>query len=421
MQQQQLVIGDTHGSFFNIIKTLASMGVINEQSSEYQAFFQFYQQILAPKLSSTYMSRSINQDHFNHLLQLIKGLNINTDKNVILLGDMLFDRGEHDLLTMAVLQGLIEKGLPIRIQISNHDAFFLKLYRLQQLDPTNHWDTPAMQTMNPPLSWITRDCALFYNSFLVLFPALKSNPQVRSIVDNFIENFYKPHLFLISYEDIIDRSSGQRQLHLYSHAPLSTQILVDLICKYVPEYIAKLASPQADASAIKTELRAKLNDHDFLKQMIDLINTNSANDLRDNPRGEDNDCLRAVHHRRLSKPRYAQLQAYNHSSEATTLPTGVVSVHGHDADRTALVYARVSDRYINLNAEPQDVTHLHSYCASRIFTVASQAPPAIPNSPNSPSTPSRLLAATPTADQDPAPDSTDVAAEPQPQPAAAMQ
>lgn len=110
------VLGDLHGNSLTLLQFLKRHCVIHLSKKEYSVLKKLYK-----KLPSTYTSETIAQ--LKEAISRI--LIINQDCFIVLLGDILCDRGYNDYMTLLILSHLKKNNISIQIPPSNHDIEFL--------------------------------------------------------------------------------------------------------------------------------------------------------------------------------------------------------------------------------------------------------------------------------------------------------
>ncbi|GEM_PF-3647258 len=121
--ERECTLGDLHGNTAKLLYTLVSEGILQVSSEDYQ------------KLIAIYKASPLGAD-LNEFDRILENAHYNPVKVFRLIGDVLADRGQDDLLTLIVLDKLAKKGIQHEILFSNHDAVALSALSLIKQNPT---------------------------------------------------------------------------------------------------------------------------------------------------------------------------------------------------------------------------------------------------------------------------------------------
>ncbi|RNC77554.1 metallophosphoesterase [Piscirickettsia salmonis] len=109
-----VVIGDAHGNPLKILQHLHNEGLITN-------YRELYGQLL-----DSYKNNNVRA--FIQLLEQLSfsGLEERQKTQIMLLGDLLADRGQNDIMMLSLFRVLTEQHVQYNVVFSNHDREFLR-------------------------------------------------------------------------------------------------------------------------------------------------------------------------------------------------------------------------------------------------------------------------------------------------------
>lgn len=183
-----LVLGDLHGNAIKLLYCLMLHGFIAVlQQQEYDYLVTIYVKP-AKKLTSKDIQR------FNEILDNITCQN---QGKLLLIGDVLADRGSNDYWTLKILALLKRLEIPVEILLSNHDSTFIEATELQK-------------------NYMPQNPSLFNASMVNLQQLIDMKLIEKKEVDVIANQIYKPMLKALSYSLAINLQS----ITLFSHAAI---------------------------------------------------------------------------------------------------------------------------------------------------------------------------------------------------------
>lgn len=256
-----VTVGDIHGSVIGLISFLVDSKVINN-TSEVKEFYNIMLHINRNKLYD-----SISRDILQKVYELAKKFQIGEIKKIRFLGDVFADRGWNDLLTMVVIGALVENSLEVKFMFSNHDAELLYAYYISETNKLNNsfklsWPTVAELEHRGLISH--RNMSLSLHNML---RSIAKDESLNLIASNFLKEVFIPNLYLLDYGNINEKS-GAKKCNIYSHAPLCTNNIIDLILDFSCDPLDKSLA----IDKLRDVITNSLDDPDFLINHIDLIN-----------------------------------------------------------------------------------------------------------------------------------------------------
>lgn len=122
VKHKQIIFADLHGNAVGFLMRLEAHGIMELNAEQRIKLSEIYKRgkQLTPE----------DWDLFESILKQVK-VNQNKTGHLLLLGDVLGDRGNSDLLTILVLQRLQEEKINVNILFSNHDLEFLMWFLFQ--------------------------------------------------------------------------------------------------------------------------------------------------------------------------------------------------------------------------------------------------------------------------------------------------
>jgi hypothetical protein len=119
-------VGDLHGNTMKMIHFLVSHGAMRLSKEQYDELYNTYEQ-----LSNSEVYQAENTQQATALLETFTSLldqaEFSNEGNNLFrfIGDTLADRGANDYLTLLVYKKLKDRGIPFKINFSNHDLEFI--------------------------------------------------------------------------------------------------------------------------------------------------------------------------------------------------------------------------------------------------------------------------------------------------------
>jgi hypothetical protein len=192
IEENVYVIGDMHGNALLLLSVLSKLGVIKVTDEQFNT--------LATILNTPV--NEITKKQLSKFRKIISHLPTISEKQLILLGDTLSDRGMNDYFTLYIFNLLSDNGVDWTITLSNHDFELIHCYEQGILYQSPHikiTQTTSMTNMNT----------------LIETKLIK-----RKEVDSLIKNAYLPHLKALHY-----RISKNNEIDLFTHALIDLRIL----------------------------------------------------------------------------------------------------------------------------------------------------------------------------------------------------
>lgn len=254
------VFGDMHGNFMKFLQFLMLKGIVQHDAALYQRFLTLYE--LSYASYSSAMMEDINRE-----MQNIRFVFNGRKPSIILLGDLLRDRGRSDYLMIRLLL-LLSKNCHLRIMLSNHDIEFLYSICLSEKElrknPAKredldfilrHYQTPLAMENN---SDTTR-------SFEAIVRLMQLNLIRHDDLITFIINCYLPACELFHFEE------EGNHLTFFSHAPFDYQALLTLAETYhIP--LSSSETPETYLTQLgNLQFRCKPDSFEKLLHYLDTI------------------------------------------------------------------------------------------------------------------------------------------------------
>lgn len=222
-------IGDLHGNPFRLIIFLMRSNCITLSEQEFVQLRDLYldlgrrqEQLIDQLLRDPHLLVDVaTMTRVNRIREILeRNLHVNQAIlqyiRLVLIGDILFDRGRCDIMTLLLLNWMATKGIQFTITLSNHDFYFLQAYGLG---------------FNIDLNQLTREFP--YNSFdpasqlgrcyISTLSLLTATDDVKQQMSDIVRRVYLPRLRVADY-DLITRRDNSVRLCLYSHAPFREQL-----------------------------------------------------------------------------------------------------------------------------------------------------------------------------------------------------
>lgn len=193
----QYTIGDLHGNALRLLHFLVLQNIMEISPENYAFLVKTYKknvhELTAEDLTS--FEAIITSGKFN-LVGVIR-----------FIGDILADRGQNDFFTLIILKALKEKGINYEILLSNHDATFIVNYeKYRKAGKAGGFPSSASE-----MYYEADPCDSLKNLAILIDKKLVE----PSVIDDIIENCYKPALKLVSYTVDPEKS----KITLFMHAP----------------------------------------------------------------------------------------------------------------------------------------------------------------------------------------------------------
>lgn len=159
---QELALGDMHGNVQLLLFQLVGAGVLkinNEdiwlrcmsalQGSSKHTPFGPGGQSVASLDDRAAESLKENAEQFKFLLSRAVAAGDNAAAGLVLLGDLLNDRGHNDYCMLSAIGVLRNMGIDTTVIVSNHDVEFLRIYdRVKSLPGTESWGSKVTEMNN---------------------------------------------------------------------------------------------------------------------------------------------------------------------------------------------------------------------------------------------------------------------------------
>lgn len=157
--------------------------------------------------------------------------NIKPGRNKVglrLLGDLVADRGNNDVMILQIIKRIEELEIPVEITISNHDIFLLAVINLS----IDQWENKLDDTdLGQPMSIYIKGLKNLIDKKIVS----------KEEVEKLIEETYLPHLKLLSYA-----LTNDDKIELFTHAAAQFNSIKDLAKQLNVTYKDKTAKELAE-------------------------------------------------------------------------------------------------------------------------------------------------------------------------------
>jgi len=210
----QFTVGDLHGNTIKLIYTLIRNGVCTLSSEHYQGLVLLYQK------------NPMSEEDLSNFCKLVDDNLKITNQNILvrLIGDIVADRGQNDLLTLKVLHKLRKGNVPVCITMSNHDDQFMKFF--------NDSKTFAELKKYTGLSHnMVENQGNSYTNLVQYINACADDTikqQRFDEVKRMVQESYLPNLVLLDYA----RSKDNKSITLFSHAPIDLNNIKDVASEF---------------------------------------------------------------------------------------------------------------------------------------------------------------------------------------------
>lgn len=253
-----VVLGDLHGNVLLFVYGLIFNNVLGMDK-------KFYEEQLVPAYLSA-GSDLAKVEKFNELLRNVPKV-IRSPRHLVLIGDVLGDRGENDTLTLEafeILKIIRKNGGKVSIPFSNHDMHFLKIFVVLMNDPE-----ALYKLIEDPRCCGGFVATVFTRSLQNALLTLKQKADQTSLIDamrffkELVEENYLPFLTALDYVVI---PTAPATILLLTHAPAGFEVVSELyyFC-FQTEFKPRSYQDIIDAIvAIQTHFR-KISPTDLIK------------------------------------------------------------------------------------------------------------------------------------------------------------
>lgn len=254
-------LGDLHGNAMKLIFILQKYGVFELKQDDFEGLWKVYDTPI--DLLTNPDNKDVILKVLNKFDRTLKQVKKNKPGLLVLIGDELADRGQNDWFTLLVLDALHHANIPFQIQLSNHS--------LQALAYFNGTTTRRQLLEGQEISLQNCEC------LLGAFPELE--PRFDELIA-----IYEAHLSLIGYQFNTDT---ERQLILYTHAPIDTQTieLIALEFNILDIDFSTASGLVACIDKINTKFSQSISKGDFIEKHIHLKSYQKAMESMKTPNG----------------------------------------------------------------------------------------------------------------------------------------
>lgn len=200
---QELALGDMHGNVQLLLFQLVAAGVLkinNEdiwlqcmsalQGSSKHTPFGPGGQSVASLDDRAAESLKANAEQFKFLLSRAVAAGDNAAAGLVLLGDLLNDRGHNDFCMLSAIGVLRNKGIDTTVIVSNHDVEFLRIYdRVKSLPATESWGSKVKEMNNSGVLRLKHDSL---DSMIAMMDHGDAEERLlyRNVLIDMVENTY---------------------------------------------------------------------------------------------------------------------------------------------------------------------------------------------------------------------------------------
>lgn len=215
---KKVAIGDLHGNALKLLYFLVEQRVVKISEQDFNDFVRIY--LIAENVYN------VKFEHIDSFLSILSNISVFPINKILLIGDVVCDRGANDFFTLKFLEKIIIDGVNVEILISNHDVDFIEIC---EKDKT--FDCFRLQPIH---AMSMQDLEILIKNKLI------ERKEILSIFENYYKNCLKP----ISYQ----LHSENNEIMIYSHAAIDLTIIKAMADKVSVQY--KDESPQALAGSI---------------------------------------------------------------------------------------------------------------------------------------------------------------------------
>lgn len=208
------ILGDMHGNADDLLHSLIKLGIILLSKENYFKFGQLYY-----KKPEDYTDEDIQAVN-----EIYAACKFNAPKETILTlaGDLVRDRGMNDWLTLGFIK-VLRQNLDLRINHSNHDAEFIKVFQAAK-------EGELVANDNLGEEW-TKHFGASMQGLVTLF---EKKLVSREEVEDIMVNYYYPSLRLVDYARVTDEE-GKPAILICSHAIADLNVIGHFLKKDLPK------------------------------------------------------------------------------------------------------------------------------------------------------------------------------------------
>ncbi|HAF88118.1 MAG TPA: hypothetical protein DCG13_06075 [Legionellales bacterium] len=248
----EVTLGDLHGNAMKLLYMLVEHGVISELSEDtYRELVRIYlahldedQRYHYPNIDGIIKAELIEKD-LEQFKTIIKGLKINPNCLIRLIGSELCDKGNNDYFTMLILEKLRIEKVPVKILLSNHSLQYIEMYeKIKKLIKKNTNLNSVAKDLQSTINNIGMMNSPFHSknvepgeqahSLQALGRIFAKGWVDLTAITTFVEQTYYEQLELISYSI----SRDKQEITLYTHAPIGLETIKEIAQKYKVAYQA---------------------------------------------------------------------------------------------------------------------------------------------------------------------------------------
>ncbi|KTD61125.1 metallophosphoesterase [Legionella spiritensis] len=205
--QGRLIVGDIHGNAQFLLFLLVKFGFLEITKEQYQRLIKIYQTPVDELTAKQIIA-------FRHILHKAKCRRKN---DILLLGDVLSDRGNNDGFTVCLLRRLHRSNISYSILEGNHDFEFLESYE----NGGNYRNTYYTSTR------IKRgQTSSIHNLQRLLEKDLRDEKGRFALSRKRFRDWVT--YYLIDHYKALDYSLGETGIIIYSHAPIDIGIIAGI-------------------------------------------------------------------------------------------------------------------------------------------------------------------------------------------------
>jgi hypothetical protein len=335
-EQPVYMVGDMHGNALKLLAVLGLTGAVRLQPDSFKAWAELYESV--PPATDYFGSISRNnpeklneaKELYNRIVKrpenfqdkikiIIDKLSWNPDfkGQIVLLGDVLHDRGHSDFMTVLLMERMHVKNIRFSYCLGNHDQGVLLRYI---------WTAKGMAYGTEQYAGEVLDREFFQGLM-----SGGEKPEDAQSYDFRALNTKQQKLFIKAYETVL------RHLKIYEHVSLGDQIVVGSHCIFQPRLLNRLSQTLKIILQMKNtqeERSASVELIDDINRMLQKAISSKktwgllAGALID----YKNDLYKAISTRKSSVAgEYGSVEALN-AEFSTGDYSMFYSVYGHDLD-----------------------------------------------------------------------------------------